>query len=96
MCQLKKNGDFIKKQSVWVFWSNHVTELCEKWIYKNNEYAYTRFEKIYKYSGEVLYTREHKAIALKQKQNFINIDELKVFKGITKYNILQVYHDLYK
>ena len=30
----KKNGDFIKKQSVWVFWSNHVTKLCEKWIKK--------------------------------------------------------------
>ena len=50
VCQLKKkkNGEFIKKQSVWVFWSNHVTELCEKWIRINNEYAYTRFEKIYK------------------------------------------------
>ena len=30
----KKNGDWIKKQSVWVFWSNHVTELCEMWIQK--------------------------------------------------------------
>ena len=81
--------------TVWVFWSNHVTELCEKWINKNNEYKYTRFEKIYKYSGEVLYTREHKAVASKHKQNFVTIDELKVFKGITKVNILQVYNDLY-
>ena len=43
----------------------------------------------------MLYTREHKAIALKYKQNFINIDELKVFKVITEYNILKVYNDLY-
>ena len=25
----KKKGDWIKRQIVWVFWSNHVTELCE-------------------------------------------------------------------
>ena len=83
--------------TVWVFWSNHVTELCEKSIKKNNnnEYAYTRFVNIYEYSGEVLYTREHKAVASKHKQNFVTIDELKVFKGITKVNILQVYNDLY-
>ena len=54
------------------------------WIRKNNEYTYTRFENIYKYSGEVLYTREHKTVASKHKQNLIKIDELKVFKGITK------------
>ena len=41
----EKNSDFIKKQSVWVFWSNHVTELCEKWIRKNNKYAYTRLKR---------------------------------------------------
>ena len=74
-------------------WSNHVTELCETWIHKNNEYAYTGYEKIYKYAGEVLSTREHNAMASKHKQNFINIDELKVFKGITKYNILKVHND---
>ena len=64
---------------------------------KNNEYTYTRtrFEKIYKYSGEVLYTREHKATASKLKQNFITIDKMKVYKGITNYNTLKEYNDVY-
>ena len=92
----KKKGDWIKKQIVWVFWNNHVTEICEKWIYKNREYAYTRFEELCTYSGEVLSTREHKAITSKRKQNiFITIDELKVYKGTTKYDTLKVYNDLF-
>ena len=85
----------IKRQAVWVFWSNDVTELCEIWMHKNNKYVYTRFEKLCTYSGEVLSTREHKAITSKYKKNFKNIDELKVFKGITNFNILKVYNDLY-
>ena len=69
---------------------------CEKLIYKNNEYVYTGFEELCTYSGEVLSTREHKAITSKRKQNiFITIDELKVLKGFTKYNKLKVYNDLY-
>ena len=90
-----KKGDWIKKQIVWVFRSNHVTELCEKWIYKSNKYAYTRFEELCTYSGEVLYTTEHKEITSKHKQNFITIDGLKVYKGTTEYNKLKVYNDLY-
>ena len=84
----------MKKQTVWVFWSNYVTELCEVWIYINNKYAYTRFKELCTYSGEVLSAREHKAITSKHKQN-LNIDGLKVHKGFTKYNKLKVYNDLY-
>ena len=43
----------------------------------------------------MLSTREHKAITSKRKQNIITIDELKVCKGITKYDKLKVYNDLF-
>ena len=78
----RKNGDSIKRQIVWVFWNNeHISELCEKWIYRNREYAYTRFEELRTYSGEVLFTREHKAITSKDKPNiYIDIDKLQMFK----------------
>ena len=71
-----------KRQIIWVFWDDgHVSELCEKWIYHNHEYAYTRFEELRIYSGEVLFTREHKATTSKDKPNtHIDIDTLQVFK----------------
>ena len=50
----------------WVFWKSPVSELCEKWIYYNNNYAYTRFEEN-TCSGEVLFTNEHKAVSSKNK-----------------------------
>ena len=57
----RKNGNWIKRQIVWVFWNNeHISELCQKWIRCNHEYEYTRFEELRTYSGEVLFTREHK------------------------------------
>ena len=80
----RKNGDWVKRQIVMVFWNNkHISNLCEKWIYRNREYAYTRFEELRTYSGEVLFTREHKATISKRKsnkKNFININKLQVFK----------------
>ena len=78
----KKNGNWVKRQIVWVFWNNnHISELCENWIHRNNEYAYTRFEELRTYSGEVLFTREHKATTTKNKRSiFIDINKLKVFK----------------
>ena len=78
----RKNGNQIKRQIVWVFWNNeHISELCEKWIRCGCEYAYTRFEELRTYSGEVLFTREHKAtISKRTSNNFINIDKLQVFK----------------
>ena len=65
-----------------VFWDDcHVSELCEKWICYNHEYAYTPFEELRTYSGEVLFTREHTAITSKDKPNtYIDIDTLQVFK----------------
>ena len=66
----KKNGNWKRRQIVWVFWNNsHVSELCEKWIYLNGKYAYTRFEELCTHSGEVLFTREHKATTSKDKSN---------------------------
>ena len=73
-----------KRQIAWIFWDNkHITELCEKWIHLNHEYAYTRFEELRTYSGEVLFTREHKGTISKSKsnkKNFININKLQMFK----------------
>ena len=79
---LKKNGNWKRRQIVWVFWNTgHVSELCEKWIYLNGKYAYTRFEQLRTHSGEVLFTREHKATTSKDKSNtYIDIHELKMFK----------------
>ena len=64
-----------------IFWNNkHISNLSEKWIYRNRECAYTQFEELCTCSGEVIYTTEHKAITTKHKKNiFIDIDELKVF-----------------
>ena len=78
----RENGDWVKRQNAWVFWNNkHISELCEKWIYRNREYGYTRFEELSTYSGEVLFTREHKATTTKRKSNtFIKIEKLRVFK----------------
>ena len=63
---------------------DHIPELCEKWIYLNGNYAYTRFEELRTRSGEVLFTREHKATISKDKANtYIDIDELKMFKDFS-------------
>ena len=80
----KKNSNWKKRQIVWAFWNDgHVSELCEKWVHYGNKYAYTRFEELRTYSVEVLFTREHKAIASKDKSNtHINIDKLSVFKDL--------------
>ena len=68
----------MKRQIVWVFWNDeHISELCEKWIYRNRD---TRFEELRTNSGEVIFTREHKATTTKRKRNiFIKIDKLKMF-----------------
>ena len=73
----------MKKQIFWVFWNNkHISELCEKWVYRNREYGYTRFEELRTCSGEVIYTREHKATTTKLKKNILlDIDELLIQKN---------------
>ena len=74
----KKNGNWAKRQIVCVFWDDeHISELCEKQIRHNYEYAYTRFEELRTYSGEVPFTREHKATTSKDKPNtHIDIDKM--------------------
>ena len=69
-------------KQVWVFWNNkYISELYEKWLYFDGNYAYTRFEVFRTCSGEMLFTNEHKATLSKEKSNiYIDIDELKVFK----------------
>ena len=48
-----------KRRIVWAFWDDdHISELCEKWVYYDGNYAYTRFEELRKRSGEVLFTRD--------------------------------------
>ena len=78
----KENGDWRKRHILWVFWNNnHISELCEKWIYKDGNYAYARFEELRTRSGEVLFTNEHKATLSKEKSKiYIDIDKLKIFK----------------
>ena len=62
----------------------HISELCEKWVYYDNNYAYTRFEELHTRSAEVLFTREHKATISKIESNtYIDIDELQMFKDFT-------------
>ena len=81
----KKHSNWKRRQIVWIFWNNgHISELCEKWIYINGKYAYTRFEELRTHSGELLFTREHKATTSKDKSNtYIDIDELKMFKDFS-------------
>ena len=80
-----RSGNWKKRQIVWVFWGDgHVSELCEKWIYHNHNYGYTRFEELCTCSGEVLFTREHKATTSKDKSDtYIDIDELQMFKDFS-------------
>ena len=78
-----KNGNWIKRQIIWVFWNYHVSELCEKWIYHDGNYAYTRFEELHTCSGEVVFTREYKAaISTDISKTYIDIDDLKIFQDI--------------
>ena len=78
----RKTGNWIKRQIVCVHWNNeHISKLCRKWIRCGREYAYTRFEELSTYSGEVLSTRAHKATTSKRKPNIvIDINKLRMFK----------------
>ena len=75
-------GNWKKRQIVWVFWDDgHVSELCEKWICYDSNYAYTRSEELRTRSGEVIFTREDKATTSKDKSDtYIDIDERQMFK----------------
>ena len=74
-----------KKKITWVFWKSHVSELCEKWTYYNNNYAYTRFEEFRTCLGEVVFTNEHKAVFSKNNaKTYIDINDLNIFKDFCK------------
>ena len=65
-------------------WNYHVSELCKKWIYDDGNYAYARFEELHTCSGEVVFTREHKAAISKNiSKTYIDIDDLKIFKDFS-------------
>ena len=80
-----KKGNKKKRSIVWIFWDDdHISELCETWVYYDGNYAYTRFEEFHKRSGEVLFTREYKATTSKYKSDtYIDIDELQMFKDFS-------------
>ena len=85
--KFKNKSNWEKKVMTWVFWKSPVSELCEKWIYYNNNYAYTRFEEFRTCSGEVLFTNEHKAVFSKNKaKTYIDINDLEIFKDFSKEN----------
>ena len=73
------------RRIVLVFRNNgHVSELCEKWIYRDGNHAIKRFEELRTSSGEVIFTREHKVTLSKDTSNtYINIDDLKIFKDFS-------------
>ena len=76
-----------KKVITWVFWKSRVCELCEKWIYCNNNYAWTRFEEFLTGLGEVLFTNKHKAVFSKNNvKTYIYINDYEIFKDFSKEN----------
>ena len=81
----KKGNQKKKRRIVWAFWDDdHISELCKKWVYYDDNYAYTRFEELRECSGEVLFTREYKATASKDNSDtYIDIDEMQLFKDFS-------------
>ena len=83
---INNNGNWKKKRRiVWAFWDDdHISELCEKWVYYDGNYAYTRFEELRKRSGEVRFTREYKTTTSKDNSNvYIDIDKLQIIKDFS-------------
>ena len=66
-----KGDDWIRKKVLLVLWNYYyhyyyyyyyyISKLCENWAFYKDNYVYTRFEELCTFSGEALYTREHKA-----------------------------------
>ena len=59
--------------------NNNISKLCENWAFYRDNQVYTRFEELFTFSGEALYTREHKATLTKKKHMYVDIDEMKVY-----------------
>ena len=52
------DDDWILRKIVIVSWNNnYASKLCENWAFYEDNYVYTRFEKLYTFLGEELYTR---------------------------------------
>ena len=75
-----------------IFWNDgRISEICQKWIGYNGNYAYTKFEELCTCSGEVLFTREHKAsLSKKESDTYIDIDELPMFKDFSNINDFEI------
>ena len=72
------NNHWTKRITIKIFWNNNnISEICEKWIFYNGNYAYIRSEELHTHLCELLYTREHKAgLSKKNLCIYIDIDEL--------------------
>ena len=56
------DDDWILRKIVIVSWNNnYASKLYENWAFYEDKYVYTRFEKLYTFLGEELYTGEDKA-----------------------------------
>ena len=78
--ELIDSNNWTQKKPVKIFWNNNtISEICEKWIFYCNNYAYIRSEELHTHLGELLYTREHKAgLSNKKSCIYVDIDELKM------------------
>ena len=46
--KIKNNNHWTRKKTVKIFWNNNtISEICEKWIFCSNNYAYIRCEKLH-------------------------------------------------
>ena len=79
--KLIANNHWTRKKTVKIFWNNNaISELCERWIFYNDNYAHIRCEELHTHLGELLYIREHKESLSKTKSCiYIDIDELKMY-----------------
>ena len=75
-----------------IFWNDgRISEICQKWIRDNGNYANTKFEELCTCSGEVLFTREHKAsLSRKESGAYIDIDEFPMFKDFSNTNDIEI------
>ena len=64
-------GDYwIRRKVPSVLWNNgYTSKLCENWAFYKDNYVYTRFEELFTFSDEALYTREHKSTLSKKRHS---------------------------
>ena len=86
------NSSWIGKKIFVIFWNDgRISEICQKWIYYNGNYAYAKFEELCTCSSEVLFTREHKAsLSKKESDTYIDIHEPPMFKDFSNINDVEI------